>query len=149
MKKGLMLSIICLLFLTGCSRKMTCTYNYEENEVAINSKIIITYDQKNKAIKQFSRTTTLKLKNKDYISKFSSLSTQIKDKYNDLKNELEPNYFKSYLRITKKKITLNENYKFNKMQKEDFIKTGFNYYKVADNAIYLENVEEDLNYVCK
>lgn len=146
MKKGLILAGCCLFLLTGCGKKVTCTYKDKDYAGTITSKVDMYYNSKNK-VKRIEISEQIKIAD-EYKDKFDDFLDEIKDKIGEPKK-----YYSSHIKTSKNTISLREEYLFNKMDSEDIIDAGFySAYDSDDEVIYLKDLieyYEDSDYVCK
>ena len=82
MKKGFIIATISLLFLTGCSKKITCIQELDIDTVSMAQKVVLEYNSKDKVLNKLTKITKMTLKDKDYEDEFQDLGEDIKIKYN-------------------------------------------------------------------
>lgn len=85
MKKGLLLVLLSLCFLTGCSKKMVCTAELSQDGVDITSKYEATYDKDDKVIK-IHTVETIKSDDKDDLESFEKLLKESYSMFDDIKH---------------------------------------------------------------
>lgn len=141
MKKGLILSGLCLILLSGCgSKTMVCSREETEDGVTAKMEFKIKYNPKDDTVQRLDGVVSMKSKTDEYEDEISDMADDIEDSFDELKGE---KYFSSKVKSNKKSLSADFTLRFDKMDEDDIEDLGSGLGSTAeDGKIDVEVLEE-------